>query len=147
MAYWPPRNIFGHAYKHVEAIQATDYRFELLKWNISKTDLPATSYFHFVFLLVFLNHWIQPLCMLILFISIEWCGILSFLTHYPVYPYQCRHPAWFFSPLRFDVLSMCSFNFLSSVHKKMSQNKNTNWGNNSSSTVRLWLIMWKRFNS
>ncbi len=56
----------------------------------------------------------SALCWLIILISIKWCGILSFLTHYPVH-ISYRYPAWYFSPLRSDVFSKYSFNFLSSV--------------------------------
>ncbi len=69
------------AYKHVGAIQTTEYHFELLQWNSAKW----TSLQHNIFTLIFGVSLNSALCRLIIFNSIKQCGILSFLTHYPVH--------------------------------------------------------------
>ncbi len=54
--------------------------------------------------------WIQPLCRLIIFISIKQCGILFFPNTLPR-TYRYRYLARYFSPLRSDMFSKCSFSF------------------------------------
>lgn len=59
---------------------------------------------------------ISALYRLIIFFSIKRCGILSFISHYPVHiSIDMRNNFFFFIQLRSDVFSEHSFNFLSSV--------------------------------
>lgn len=66
----------NHAYKHVWSVPTAEYHSALsAKW----TSLP-----HHCFTLISRVSLNLVLCRLIIFISIKWCGILSFLAHYPV---------------------------------------------------------------
>ncbi len=77
-------------------------------------DISATSLPHHFFTLIFRVSLDSALCRLIIFIPIKRCGVLSFLTHYPVHiSIDIQHDSFF--PLRSDVFSKCSFNFLSSI--------------------------------
>lgn len=59
---------------------------------------------------------ISALYRLIIFFSIKRCGILSFISHYPVHiSIDMQNNFFFFIQLRSDVFSEHSFNFLSSV--------------------------------
>lgn len=46
-------NIARHSNKQVVAIQTTEYYFQLMQWNSSRTDWPASSYLRFDFQGVF----------------------------------------------------------------------------------------------